>query len=74
MADEPEKTGTIVLRSVITASAGAAAVFVLDRFLFRRDEKPFFTAVEDLDKRVNRLENLALQARREVPRQPLPPE
>lgn len=61
MADEgTEGHGSSILRAVLTASAGAAAVFVLDRYFFRRESGVEVAALESLDDRVARLEGAML--------------
>jgi hypothetical protein len=61
MADEgTNTTGSSILRAVLTASAGAAAVFVLDRYFFRRESGIEVAALESLDDRVARLEGAML--------------
>lgn len=51
-----ESTGSSILRSILAASAGATAVFVLQRWFFRRDEAPLVAAIDSLETRVARIE------------------
>lgn len=70
MADE-DSPGSAVFRAMLSASAGAAAVFVLDRAFFKRDKQYLEEAVGLVERRVDRLEAMALRAK--VRREGLPP-
>lgn len=61
MAEGEESTGASVWRSVLAASAGATAVFVLQKWFFQRDEAPILEALESLETRVARMEGVTRQ-------------
>lgn len=70
MADQESSAGA-VWRAMLSASAGAAAVFVLDRAFFKKDKQYLEHAVGLVERRVDRLEAMALRAK--VRRDGLPP-
>jgi hypothetical protein len=60
---EQESQGNAVLRSILSASAGAAAVFVLDRAFFKKDANYIVAQMDTLERRIDRLEAMALRAK-----------